>query len=114
MTDFKNWTKEEFKVYLLIYTAQSNFIETDEELEFIESKFDKSIIDKIHGEVTELSDYQKSQIIIDFIKLHNFSQDDLDNILIQIKEICNADGSFDMMERQTFFMLEKLLKVSEN
>ena len=72
MTDFKNWTKEEFKVYLLIYAAQSNFIETDEELEFIESKFDKSIIDKIHREVTELSDYQKSQIIINFIKLHNF------------------------------------------
>ena len=112
MSDFKNWTKEEFKVYLLIYAAQSNFLESNAELKFIESKFDKNIINKIHKEISEFKDYQKSQVIIDYIKLHDFSQKDLDNILLQIKEIYDSDGSFDVVERQTFYMLEKILKIS--
>ena len=112
MLDFiKKWTKEEFKLYLLIYAAQSNFIESKEELEFIDSKFDKNTIYQIHEEITGLNDYQRSQIIIDFIKLHNFSQDELDNILLKIKEIYNSDGSFDIVEKQSFYMLEKLLKL---
>ena len=30
------WTKDEFNAYVLIYAAQSNFVETIEEKEFIE------------------------------------------------------------------------------
>ena len=112
MLDFiRKWTKEEFKLYLLIYASQSNLFESDEELEFIESKFNKDKIHKIHKEVEKLNDYYRCQIIIDFIKLNNFSQDELDNILLSIKEIFNSDGSFDMIEQQSFYMLEKLLKI---
>ena len=42
MLDFiKKWTKEEFKLYLLIYASQANLFESDEELDFIKSKFEK-------------------------------------------------------------------------
>ena len=63
-----NWTQEEFKVYLLIYAAQTNFIETEEELEFIESRFNKDVINKIRKEIKNINDYQRVQIIIDYIK----------------------------------------------
>ena len=111
MLDFiKKWTKEEFKLYLLIYASQANLFESDEELDFIKSKFEKDTIHKIHKEVEKLNDYHRCQIIIDFIKLHNFSQDELDDILSKIKKIFNSDGSFDIIEQQSFYMLEKLLK----
>ena len=37
MTEHLNWTKEEFKAFLLLFAAQTNFIETQEEIEYIES-----------------------------------------------------------------------------
>ena len=43
-----SWTKEEFKAYLLIYAAQSNQIETDEEKEFISHKFDSLMLKSIY------------------------------------------------------------------
>ena len=33
-----NWTKEEFKAYVLLYAAQSNYIETATESDYILSK----------------------------------------------------------------------------
>ena len=33
MIEHLNWTKEEFKAFLLLYAAQTNFIETQEEIE---------------------------------------------------------------------------------
>ena len=50
------------------------------------------------------------KIIIDHIKENDYSQEELDGILLQIKEIFDSDGSFDMIEQQSFYMLEKLLK----
>ena len=111
MLDFiKNWTKEEFKLYLLIYAAQANLFESEEEIDFIKSKFNREKINKINKEVKNLNDYHRCQIIIDYIKQNDYSQEELDAILLQIKKIFDSDGSFDMIEQQSFYMLEKLLK----
>ena len=108
--DFKNWTKEEFKAYLLIYAAQSNFNESEEEIDFIESKFDSDLIHRVSKQVKGLNDYERIEIVTGYIKLHDFSQDELDNILREIKEIYHSDGKFDSIEQSIFSMLEKLLK----
>ena len=42
-----SWTKVEFMAYLLIYAAQINQIETEEEKEFIGSRFDSKLLKKI-------------------------------------------------------------------
>ena len=58
MIDFiKTWSKEEFKLYLLIYAAQANLVESDEELDFIKSKFDSQTIDSIYQNVKDLNDF---------------------------------------------------------
>ena len=112
MIDFvKEWTKKEFELYLLIYAAQANLFESDEELDFIEAKYNKEDIIKINKQVKSLNDYHRCQIIIDFIKSNVYSQKELDTILLQIKEVFDSDGSFDMIEQQSFYMLEKLMKV---
>ena len=111
MIDFiKKWSKEEFKLYLLIYAAQANLVESDEELDFIKSKFNNETIDDIYQKVKDLNDFHRCQIIIDFIEASNFSQKELDAILNEIEEIFKSDGQFDIMEQQSFYMLKKLLK----
>ena len=111
MTEHLNWTKEEFKAFLLLYAAQTNFIETQEEIEYIESKLPDEIINKIRKEINKLNDYQKSELIVSQIKSNEYVQSDLDEILLEIKELYKSDGVFDSLEKSMFSMLEKLLKV---
>jgi hypothetical protein len=54
-----NWNKEEFKAYLLIYAANSNFLETEEEKELILSKVDADAYKKMHREYERDNDYQR-------------------------------------------------------
>ena len=111
MTQHLNWTKEEFKAFLLLFAAQTNFIETQEEIEYIESKFPNEIINRTRKEINKLNDYQKSEIIVNQIKSNEYVQCDLDEILLEIKELYKSDGVFDSLEQSMFSMLEKLLKV---
>ena len=111
MTEHLNWTKEEFKAFLLLFAAQTNFIETQEEIEYIESKFPNEIINRTRKEINKLNDYQKSEIIVNQIKSNEYVQSDLDGILLEIKELYKSDGVFDSLEQSMFSMLEKLLKV---
>ena len=111
MIEHLNWTKEEFKAFLLLYAAQTNFIETQEEIEYIESKFPNEIINRTRKEINKLNDYQKSEIIVNQIKSNEYVQSDLDEILVEIKELYKSDGVFDSLEQSMFSMLEKLLKV---
>ena len=111
MTEHLYWTKEEFKAFLLLFAAQTNFIETQEEIEYIESKFPNEIINRTRKEINKLNDYQKSEIIVNQIKSNEYVQSDLDEILLEIKELYKSDGVFDSLEQSMFSMLEKLLKV---
>ena len=111
MIEHLNWTKEEFKAFLLLYAAQTNFIETQEEIEYIESKFPNEIINRTRKEINKLNDYQKSEIIVNQIKSNEYVQSDLDEILLEIKELYKSDGVFDSLEQSMLAMLEKLLKV---
>ena len=111
MMQHRNWTKEEFKVFLLLFAAQTNFIETQEEIEYIESKFPNEIINRTRKEINKLNDYQKSEIIVNQIKSNEYVQSDLDEILSELKELYKSDGVFDSLEQSMFSMLEKLLKV---
>ena len=111
MIEHLNWTKEEFKAFLLVFAAQTNFIETQEEIEYIESKFPNEIINRTRKEINKLNDYQKSEIIVNQIKSNEYVQSDLDEILLEIKELYKSDGAFDSLEQSMFSMLEKLLKV---
>ena len=111
MTEHLNWTKEEFKAFLLLYAAQTNFIETQEEIEYIESRFPNEIINKIRKEINKLNDYQKSEIIVNQIKSNKYVQSDLDKILEEIRELYKSDGIFDSLEQSMFSMLKKILIV---
>ena len=111
MTEHLNRTKEEFKAFLLLFAAQTNFIETQEEIEYIESKFPNEIINRTRKEINKLNDYQKSEIIVNQIQFYKYKQSDLDGILLEIKALYKSDGVFDSLEQSMLAMLEKLLKV---
>lgn len=112
MSEYLNWTKEEFKAFLLLYAAQTNFTETQEEIEFIESRFSSQVINKIRKETSKLNDYEKSKIITNQINSNKYVQSDLDQILVDIKELYKSDGKFDSLEQSIFSILNRLLRIN--
>ena len=68
MTKYKDWTEDEFRAYLFLYAADSNFEYHEEEKSFIESKFDSETLKKIKEQTDDLNDYQRShaEIMIAF------------------------------------------------
>ena len=112
MEDIKlSWTKDEFLAYLLIYAAQINQIETEEEKEFIESRFDSKILKKVYKEINSDNDYQRIQKVMVYTYQENYLSKDLDNLLKEIKELLLCDGRFDATEQALYYYLKKIFKI---
>ena len=73
---------------------------------------------KVKGvDATSMNDFQRSQIITDYIKSKSYNEKQLDELLSEIKEIYFADGNFDQYEQSIYNMLNQLglnPKISEN
>ena len=106
-----SWTKEEFLAYLFIYAAQINQIETNEEKEFIESRFDATILKKIYKEINNDNDYQRIQKVMVYTYQENYLSQDLDILLKEIKELLICDGKFDATEQALYHYLKKIFKI---
>ena len=110
MGNYINWTEEEFKAYLCIYAAESNFEYHLKEKKFVESKFSSETINKIKEETDDLNDYQRSHIIAEYVKSKDYNQAQLEKMLADMKEVYLSDGSFDKYEQSIYNMLKKIMK----
>ena len=106
-----SWSNDEFKAYLLIYAAQSNQVVSDQEKELIEKKFDPLLIKAIQKEINLDNDYDKIQKIMAYIEQNNLAKEDLDALLIEIKNVFLCDGEYDSSEQSIFQFLQKLFKL---
>lgn len=104
-----NWTKNELLAYTLLYAANSNFEETNTERNVIISKVDMETFQHIHDEFDKDNDYQSLQKIQNCLKKHEYTQDDINILFEEIRNMFYADGKFDVMERNTFMFLKKVL-----
>ncbi|WP_442265990.1 hypothetical protein ACSIGC_17125 [Tenacibaculum sp. ZS6-P6] len=104
-----DWTKTEFEAYVLLYAAQCNIIETEEEREYILSKVDERTFNKIHTQIV----FDKEEDIIENIKeylvIHKYAQEEKRALIKDIKEVFFADGTVDKVEKSIFKTLQKIL-----
>ena len=105
------WTKDEFMAYLLIYAAQVNQIETEEEKELIKSRFDAQTLKTIYKEINADNDYQRIQKVMVYTYQNNYMSHDLDDLLKEIKELLLCDGRIDATEQALYHYLKKIFKV---
>lgn len=104
------WTQKELKAYILLYAANSNQNVSEEEREFIESKFDKTTLTKMSKELQNDNDYQRLQKILKSITHFNYTSSDIDKLLEEVKFISMTDGAVDVVERSTHSFLTKILR----
>ena len=110
MQDPKQWSKEELLAYILIFVAHSDLEETKKEKEYILSRVDKDIYKRVEEKFNQDNDYQSIQNIIEAVKTHDYYRNDLADLFADIKLMAFADGGFDIMEKEAYHYLKKILK----
>lgn len=105
-----DWTREEFKAYLLSYAAHSNFFEAEEETEMIHSIFSDDTYNKVHRELKHDNDYQSLQKIYYNLEKYNYSKDEIHELIKDIQNLFLADGKIDLLESNFYRALKKLLR----
>ena len=105
-----SWTKTEFETYVLLYAAHCNFIEDKEESEYILSRVDEQTFNKIHTEVVLDNETENLDKIQEYLSENNYSEEDKELLIRDIKNVFFADGSVDILERKVFSILKKILR----
>lgn len=104
------WTKQEFQAYVLLYCAQSNFIETNEERAYVMSKVDEQLFNAIHTEIVHDTKEHSILKIKNHLIDNSYSLEEKDALLNDIKNVFFADGTVDKYEKNVFEILRKLFK----
>lgn len=105
-----NWTKAEFKAYLLSYAAQSNYFESPEESAIIRETVSNEAYYKIHRELDKDNDYQSIQKILFNLEKFGYSKDQLEELITEIQALFWADGSFDLLESNFLTSIKRLVQ----
>jgi len=105
-----NWTKNELEAYVLIYCANADFVEHEDELDFIKLKVSEVDYKKMHKIFIKDNDFQSLQKIEkSFVEL-NFTTDDKKQLLNEIKELFQSDESFSINEQNLLRGLQHIFK----
>lgn len=105
-----DWTRDELVAYILLFAANADFKEKTEERNMILSTVDKQTFQDIHDEFNRDNDYQGIKKITTSLEQHNYTKDDIDILLEDIKVLFLTDDDFDITEQNMTRFLERLLK----
>ncbi len=103
------WTKEELKIYVLIYCANANYSESKDEKKFIKSRADTDEYIKMHAEFEKDNDFQSIQKIQTAMEHNNYSQEEKDELFGEVKAMFITDGEVDILEENIFRGLHHIL-----
>ncbi len=104
-----DWSKNEFLGYLFQYCANADYVEQEEEKAFILSKIDRDVLEKMQGEFSADKDYERVQKIVAAVEKHFPSEQGKESLVNEIKALFLSDGKFDILERNIFLGLKRLL-----
>ncbi|MGC6430652.1 MAG: rhodanese-like domain-containing protein [Jejuia sp.] len=110
MDEPKTWTKDELLTYILIYVAHSDLKETWNEREYILSRVDKDVYQRVAEQFEKDNDYQSLQNVIEAVKTQDYLRNDLADLFADIKLMAFADGAYSDMEKALYSYLKKILK----
>lgn len=102
-----DWTKKEFKAYLMLYAANANFFETEEEKEVVRGLVSADTYKEIHREFDQDNDYQSIQKILHNIEKFEYKEK---NLVSDIQKVFNADGEVDLLEENMLRALKHLVQ----
>ena len=104
-----NWTLDQFKAYLLLCSAHADFGESSEEHQFIESKVDAATLASVTEEFQKDSDFQRIEKLKESAKQLALTEDQLNELVGEMKGLFKTDGNFDQMEKNFLMMTKHII-----
>jgi len=110
MEDFTTgWTKEELKIYTLIYCANADYFESHFEIDYIRSKVKESDYDNLYKEYKRDNDYMSIQKIKKTIEDLGYSDEEKEALFDEMRELFLADGKYQSLEQNLHRALSNIL-----
>ncbi|MEO6347790.1 MAG: hypothetical protein ABIO60_07755 [Aquaticitalea sp.] len=110
MKDVKtHWSKKELKLYILMFCAKVDQVETAAEIELIKSKTDPETFDRLYTEFCGDDEDTCFEKIEDAIGKYPFSPREISEIKKEVMELFNSDKKFVMKERYLDRVLDNIL-----
>lgn len=103
------WSKQELKIYILMFCAKVDQLETPEEIALIKSKTNPETFDRLYKEFCEDCEDDCFEKIEDAIGKYPFSPKEIYNIKQEVMEVFNSDKKFEMKERYLEKVLDNIL-----
>ena len=104
------WTKNEFKAYLLLFGAYVDMVEHKKERNMIKEKVGKSTYKKVHEEFDEDNDYVRIQKMKNTASRLEYTQEQIDSLIQETVELFKCDGEYLQIEQNMHRQLKRLLK----
>ncbi len=105
----KHWSKKELKIYILLFCAKVDQVETAEEIELIKSKTDPETFDKLYTEFCDDDEDACFEKIEDAIGKYPFSPREIAEIKKEVMAVFISDKKFEMKERYLDKVLDNVL-----
>ena len=105
-----NWNKQQLSAYILLYCANADFSESEEETKIILSKILGSEYESIRKEFENDNDFQSIQKIQAAVARLGYSKAEIDNLVSEMNNLFLADGEFAATEKAIQSGLKMILK----
>jgi hypothetical protein len=110
MKDVKNhWSKKELKLYILMFCAKVDQVESPEETALIKAKTDPETFDRLYNEFCGDDEDACFEKIEDTIGKFPFSPREITEIKKEVLEVFSADKNVAMKERYLVKVLDNIL-----
>jgi len=93
------WSKEELKIYTLIYCANADYFESRLEIQYIKSKVKESDYDKIYVEFKSDNDFTRIQKINQTVKALGYTNEEKDILFDEMRELFLTDAKYHTLEQ---------------
>lgn len=103
------WTREQFMAFILFYAAHADMECTEEERQIVRNIISEEQLPEIESEYQRLTDFERIEVIQSY-KNNYFANTGQKAVIIEeLKHLCNADGEYDIMEKNLVMMLGRIL-----
>ncbi|SDB19760.1 hypothetical protein SAMN03097699_0047 [Flavobacteriaceae bacterium MAR_2010_188] len=105
----RKFTKTELEIYILLLCANSDNVESEEEMNMIKSKVDSATFENIYAEFKQDSEDESLEKIQDNINLHHYTNMELAKLRKEMYEIFFSDCDFKNLERQLDRIMDNII-----
>lgn len=104
-----NWSEQQLKAYALIYCAQADFVETEEERNLITESVDAGTLAAMREEFKQGNDFEHIQKIMNAVKGLGYNAAKRAALVDEMHQLFLCDGKFDRLEKNLLRELKRLL-----